>query len=185
MGIDKGARVRVTHGKGAGAVGTVFWKGKNKWGDGERLGIRGDDGETYWTADSDVEASDADIPESLTFERGDRVRFRAGGREGTGAVFWTGENRHGPGQRLGIRDDADPDEAVWLDAMYAAPLEDEPAAAAGSGGGAPSADPDTSDLEEIPADYTTAVGLDEMPPAPPMDDAALDAMAAWVDEEAE
>ena len=54
--IDKGTRVTIIGGRrGKGQSGSVFWTGKNKWGDGDRLGVRGDDGETYWVSDVDAE----------------------------------------------------------------------------------------------------------------------------------
>ena len=122
--FGKGDRIRITQGPAEGVTGTIFWKGENKYGPGERYGVRGDDGETHWIDGASVEATDAAVPEGPTFERGDRVKFRVQGQEGTGTVFWTGQNRHGPGQRLGVNPDgADGrDDALWLDARAARPL---------------------------------------------------------------
>ncbi|MEC7948822.1 MAG: hypothetical protein VX265_14740, partial [Myxococcota bacterium] len=177
-----------------------FWKGPNKYGPGERLGLRGDDGETHWIDSASVEPTDAAVPEGPTFERGDRIRFRLQGREGSGTVFWTGQNRHGPGQRLGVNpDDGDGrDDAVWLDARAAQPLppeEDERGAEprGGSARGNPYGGDDTrsagregdgwrsEEPEPIPHEYQGNVGLDDMPPAAPWDDGAADAMAAGAD----
>ena len=137
MKYDKGARVQIKPGNnGAGVCGEVFWKGAKKWGDGERLGVRGDDGETYWIDDDGVEATDqksAPPEPGLTYSKGDRVKFKNRGQEGRGSVFWIGDSRNGPGQRLGINDD-DGEDAVWLDARFASPLpEDEDTAPQQSG----------------------------------------------------
>ena len=169
--MDKGARVRITSGKGRDVSGSIFWKGANKWGPGERYGVRGDDGETYWVAATDVEATTAEAPPppaGPTFAKGDRVRFKNRGAEGTGTVFWIGQSRNGPGQRLGINDDHG-EEAVWLDAHRCEALTDEP----------PSEGPHTTapqssgwsgagQAAEDDAPYAPSLTMDEMPPAPPM-----------------
>lgn len=185
--MEKGARVRITGGRnGKDETGEVFWKGPNKWGEGERLGVRGDNGETYWVADSDVELASGPAPvveAGDTFEKGDRVRFRNRGREGTGTVFWIGESRSGPGQRLGIRDDAPEgeDDAVWIDARFAQQLDEEP-------GAAPSGGPRSAPRQGPPEDYDASIPPAqsyEMPPlddGPPLDDALLDQMASSVEE---
>ena len=46
-GIGKGDRVKVTSGRSEGVTGTVFWMGQNKYGPGDRFGVRGDDGQTH------------------------------------------------------------------------------------------------------------------------------------------
>lgn len=173
--MDKGTRVTITGGgKGVGMHGIVFWKGPNKWGAGERLGVRADDGETYWVQDADVEEATGapPPPEGPRFEKGDRVAFEVGGRAGTGTVFWVGENRHGPGQRLGVRDDTPPadDDAVWLDARQAKPLSGEERTPA----------PDDEE-EGVPPEY--AVSLAELPPAPPLSDDEVETWAATADED--
>lgn len=185
--MDKGARVRITGGRnGVGVAGEIFWKGPNKWGKGDRFGIRGDDGETYWVSESDVEASEGPAPEpepGPTFSKGDRVAFRAGGREGTGSVFWIGENKRGPGQRLGIRDDAPEgeDDAVWIDARFARPLEGESSAP-----GSPASWDDPAADEEIPP--AAAYDMPPVSDGPVRDDSWVDSMSstaeAW-DEQVE
>lgn len=188
--MDKGTRVKIINGNGKDQVGTVFWTGKDRYGDGLRLGVRGDDGETYWISQRDVEKSDAVLPEGDTFDKDDRVRFRKDGVECYGTVFWLGQSRNGPGQRLGIRDDNDPEEAVWLDARFAEKLaegEGPPAPAApprrggGNRGGGGSYSRDDGDA--MPADYAPPMGAGEMPAAPPMDDSWIDQMASQIDED--
>ena len=77
--MDKGTRVRIKSGRnGKGETGEIFWKGPNKWGEGERFGIRGDNGETYWVAEKDVEPHSGSAPEpeaGPSFAKGDRVRL--------------------------------------------------------------------------------------------------------------
>ncbi|TNE87123.1 MAG: hypothetical protein EP330_19325 [Deltaproteobacteria bacterium] len=185
--MDKGTRVRIIGGRnGKGKTGEIFWKGPNKWGEGERFGVRGDDGQTYWVAEKDCEKASGPAPEPEagdTFEKGDRVRFQWRGREGTGTVFWIGESRNGPGQRLGVRDDAPEGEedAVWLDARFCKALGEE------EDGHAPAPRQErqaASDYDdEIPAAQSY-----EMPPlddGPPLDDAYVDSWASAVDDEDE
>lgn len=180
--MDKGARVRITGGRqGKGKTGEIFWKGPNKWGEGERFGVRGDDGETYWVADRDVEVCSESAPEpeaGPTFAKGDRVRFQRRGVEGTGTVFWIGESKNGPGQRLGVRDDAadGEDDAVWIDARLCEVLD---------GDGPPP--------RSAPARLSQGSHDDEVPPAqsyempplddgPPLDDAYAESWASAIDE---
>jgi len=173
--VNKGDRVKILAGQGEGQCGEVFWKGPNKWGSGERLGIRGDDGGTYWANDGDVEPSRVAAPApdpGPRFEKGDRVSFKQRGQPGQGTVFWIGQSRSGAGQRLGVRPDDD-DEAVWLDARFAQPLQEpiapEPAAA-------PMDEP--SDYDESPP----SLDVDDGPPPPPMDDDYIDQLASVEDE---
>ena len=209
--MDKGQRIKITSGDDTGKMGTVFWTGEDRYRGGLRLGVRGDDGETYWINESDVEKTDAPEPPpppSETFERDDRVRFRNRGEEGTGTVFWTGESRRG-GQRLGIRDDRDPDgEAIWLDARFAkalSPEEDQGApprsgygggggGRGGSGGGGGGGynrsgggqDEDANAPEAMMGGFNDGdvpPAPPQRPEAPPMDDAYIDAMAAGMDED--
>lgn len=174
--MDKGTRVKIIDGNGKGTTGTVFWTGPDRYNpQGLRLGISGDDGETYWASKDDVDVSDSQAPAAPTFDKGDRVRFRNRGQEGTGTVFWIGESRSGPGQRLGIRDDADPDEAVWLDARFAKPLP-------------PDEDPGEGPAMHPQPTARPAQGPDLSPPdrgeePPPIDDSYIDQMAAQVDTE--
>lgn len=170
--MDKGTRVRIISGRqGQGATGTVFWTGPSRYGEGLRLGVRGDDGATWWVDEGNVEETTAGPPPvdpGPTFEKGDRVAFEVAGRQGTGSVFWIGESRHGPGQRLGIHDD-DGEEAVWLDARFARLETATPPAAA-------SEVEEETPWEPYPESY-------EMPPVDdgaPTDDAYLDALAAQV-----
>lgn len=119
--MEKGTRVVVTKGrKAVGVTGTVFWTGPDQYSDGLRVGVRGDDGETYWLNGEYLEALDpedtrAAVEPAETFEKGDRVSWEAGGETLEGEVFWIGENKFGPGQRLGVRDAGG--EAHWLDAV--------------------------------------------------------------------
>jgi hypothetical protein len=189
MKYDKGARVQIKPGNnGAGVCGEVFWKGPKKWGDGERLGLRGDDGETYWIDDDCVEATDkAAAPDpGQTFSKGDRVTFKNRGQTGQGTVFWIGESRNGPGQRLGINDDAG-EEAVWLDARFARPLspdEDSGAPAQSSrGSGRGSRRGAARDDDDDGAPWTPPIDVSRMPAPPPIDDSLADSWAAGQDDE--
>ncbi len=101
-------------------TGTVFWEGENQWGEGTRLGIEGDDGETYWINSENVEILDAEQdegpPAPPSLKRGDRVVWGSEDLPRSGEVFWVGESRTG-GQRVGIRDASDPEgEAIWRNA---------------------------------------------------------------------
>lgn len=181
--MKKGDRVKIIKGQGKDTVGEVFWTGPNKWGGGERFGVRGDDGDTYWVNSADCEPATGAAPKveaGREYGKGDRVKFKVRGREGTGSVFWIGDSRSGPGQRLGINDD-DGEDAVWLDARFVQPLDNEPAPQAGgspSGGGA----------TEPPADfYSVEDGWvppgDDGPPSAPIADDYADDWAAQEDEE--
>jgi hypothetical protein len=76
--IGRGTRVRVARGRKIpiGTEGEVFWTGHGTWG--ERAGIRGDDGETYWTAITNLDAilDPDDIP-ALDPATDDEMRARA------------------------------------------------------------------------------------------------------------
>ncbi|MEO0600252.1 MAG: hypothetical protein AAF211_02395 [Myxococcota bacterium] len=115
--VAKGARVTIVKGrKGNGVNGTVFWIGDDKYNEGQkRLGVRGDDGETYWVSASYVEATDVpeSEPDEPEYEKGDRVTFEHQGEEGIGEVFWVGPSKHGPGFRVGLKLEGDED--LWLD----------------------------------------------------------------------
>lgn len=188
MKFNKGDRVQIEPGnKGEGVCGEVFWKGPKKWGEGERLGVRGDDGETYWIDDDCVSPSNKSAPVQEpgdTFSKGDRVSFKSRGRTGRGSVFWIGESRNGPGQRLGINDD-DGEDAVWLDARFAealSPDEDDQGSGggyggAGTGGGyGGAASGGSSDDADIP--WTPPLDPGNIPTPPPMDDSMADTWAA-------
>lgn len=197
--MDKGDRVRITGGRqGKDKTGTIFWKGPNKYGSGERFGVRGDDGETYWVSSDDVESTDAAPPPveaGPTFEKGDRVAYEVRGEPGVGEVFWIGQSKSGPGQRLGVRPDGS-DEAVWLDARRARPAteEDEQAAAARSLEAEPTWDtgspgssaPMSDDDEDLPQDaFAPQLSEDDLPPAPPADDAQAERWSATFDDDEE
>ena len=179
--MDKGARVTIISGKGKDVSGEVFWKGENKWGPGERLGVRGDDGETYWVADSDVELAGGPAPvieAGPTFDKGDRVSFTEGGEPGTGTVFWTGESKGGPGQRVGVRDDATED-AVWKDSRHCVLLEGDadPMPRRQDGPAAPM----DGDVADIP--WEDPLDVDDGPPAAPWDDADAASAASGADDQ--
>ena len=180
--MKKGTRVQIIGGRnGKGESGTIFWTGKNKWGDGERFGVRADSGETYWVADKDVEPTNAAPPPAEagpTFNKGDRVAFSVRGREGTGTVFWIGKSKHGPGQRLGVRDD-DPEsseDAVWLEARQARAIEGEAPPRPQQG----HYDEDEGAEAVLSAESYAMPPLDE---GPPIDDSWVEQMAAQDEEE--
>lgn len=179
--FSKGDRVRITGGRqGVGLTGEVFWKGPNKYGPGERLGVRGDDGQTYWTTDSDVEPSDSrlDPTPGEQFDRGARVRFQRDGTMLRGEVFWTGQSRNGPGQRLGVRVEGE-EEPTWIDARFVK-ADDQPSPAVST----PADDQpgDDQPADEMPSDWAPALDMGDMPPAPPLDDALIDAYGRHQDE---
>jgi hypothetical protein len=184
MAFAKGARVTIVHGRtGKGVSGTVFWTGPNKYGSGERLGLRGDDGETYWSTDEDVEAATGAPPvleAGPSFNKGDRVAFTQGGLECAGTVFWTGDSRNGPGQRIGIKDDANPDEAVWLDSRQARALTDEPLSASPAPRASATPSRASSEDDDGAVSIGAPISLDELPEPPPMDDGYAD---QWADED--
>ncbi|MCB9669746.1 MAG: hypothetical protein H6734_09780 [Alphaproteobacteria bacterium] len=129
--MEKGARVKVVRGRKVpiGTVGTVFWVGDNPYGDGQRLGIEGDDGETYWTAGKNCEVTEEEAPEIEPPEKGARVAFEEDGEAHEGEVFWSGPAKSGNGFRVGVR--CDDGETRWVDArkctLAADPAEeDEP-----------------------------------------------------------
>lgn len=130
--MDKGTRVEIVRGPtGKDVVGTVFWIGDDRYNEGtKRLGIQGDDGETYWVSSDNVETSDKSVPAPTgpQLQRGDRVSWKQGEEDGEGEVFWTGENKHGPGQRLGVK--CDDGETRWFDSRAVSLLSS-------GGGGAP------------------------------------------------
>jgi hypothetical protein len=164
--VRKGSRVEVFKGRKVpkGTVGECFWVGNGNYG--PRCGIRDDDGETHWTALSNVRPLEADWSDSCPdcgghgwlpandgkggtvscpecqrrYEarqaerkaqeaereaqeafgeyvgRGTKVEVVASHRNdapvGTvGKVFWRGENRYGPGERVGFKDSAG--ETFW------------------------------------------------------------------------
>ena len=130
--MDKGTRIRIVKGrKGRGVVGTVFWEGPNNWGEGTRLGVEGDDGETYWVASDNVEPldkkEDPGLPPSPDVPKGARVSWKRGGDAGTGVVFWVGKGKNGRA-RVGLNDD-ETEETLWLDTRLVTVMEDDAPAA--------------------------------------------------------
>ncbi|MBX2797142.1 MAG: hypothetical protein KTR31_05725 [Myxococcales bacterium] len=118
MDVDKGTRVEIVSGrKGKGVCGSVFWIGEDRYKEGaKRLGIHGDDGETYWVSADYVEPTDAPEPEPEGPEpgKGDRVSFPLEDDErGEGQVFWVGPSKQGGGTRIGVQ--CDDGETRWFD----------------------------------------------------------------------
>lgn len=155
--MEKGTRVVVVGGRSSkGVTGTVFWTGPDRYGDGLRVGVRGDDGETHWLSAEHVEkleaGADPGAAEAPEVDKGARVSFKVQGEPTEGEVFWIGENKFGPGQRLGVRDDDG--ETHWVDAVQVKVLE------AGAGP-APRGD----DRGAPPAP-----GIDDQPPPPGIED---------------
>ncbi|MEZ4335309.1 MAG: hypothetical protein R3B82_01660 [Sandaracinaceae bacterium] len=168
--FEKGDRAAIVAGRKnpVGIRGQIFWVGENKYGDGMRYGLRGDDGETYWCDQSHLGPEDAapPPPEGSTgpkeaIDKGARVSITKGPSAGVeGEVFWVGESRYGPGMRYGIRDEAG--ETHWADShqveALAAPApkpaaapRPAPAAASSSSSGPPMDDapmPDGDDFAE-------------------------------------
>ena len=129
MAIGKGDRVLVVKGKKSlGTVGTVFWIGPNKFGEGNRLGIKSDDAETHWVPEAYVEVTALQAPEVEPPEKGASVSWMDGDLPRAGTVFWVGESKAGNGYRVGVKDDDG--ETHWLDArqleVTAASIDDEP-----------------------------------------------------------
>lgn len=56
--LAKGTRVRIRGGAARGQLGSIFWVGENKYGPGKRYGVKGDDDDTYWLDQTQVEESD-------------------------------------------------------------------------------------------------------------------------------
>lgn len=190
--MDKGTRVKIVRGRqGKGVSGSIFWIGENKYGDGKRFGVRGDDGQTYWVTEEDVDAEDAapppPPPTGPAPEKGDRVRWTQGGASGLGEIFWVGKSKHGPGMRYGVK--CDDEETRWLDQRFVEPTDESaPAPSPGpAGGGRPQSAPPASggwDDEEEDDGYIGGGGWDgsappdmgEQPPPP-------EPPAGWDDED--
>ncbi len=122
--MNKGSRVKVVKGKKVpiDTTGTIFWLGDNKFGEGKRAGIEGDDGETYWISLEHLEAIDDAPPEIEPPKKGDMVRFvlPEAEVEVEGPVMWVGEAKSGRGFRIGVRDH---DGGIhWMDSRKAAPV---------------------------------------------------------------
>ena len=183
--MEKGERVENTGGRdGVGQNGEIFWKGPNKFGPGERYGVRTDDGATFWVVEADLQRSGAPStapPDTgETYAKGDRVSVTQGGVESVGNVFWLGDSKAG-GQRLGIKPDSG-EEAIWIDARFvrrlgadAAPRKSAPSKSAPSKGapskGAPSK---TARAAAAAEPYVPPMSMDDLPPAAPFDDHEID-----------
>lgn len=151
--MEKGTRVVVVGGRKAkGVTGTVFWTGPDRYSEGLRVGVRGDDGETHWLSAEHVEKLDAEADpgpaEAPEVDKGARVSWSAGGETLEGEVFWIGENKFGPGQRLGVRDAAG--ETHWLDAVRVQVIDAGTAAATDTGTGSAGAEPPPPGPEDEP-----------------------------------
>lgn len=122
--MDKGSRVKVVKGRKVpiDTTGTIFWLGDNKFGEGKRAGIEGDDGETYWTSLDNLEAIQDEAPEIEPPKKGDMVRFilPEAEVEVEGPVIWVGEAKSGRGYRIGVRDHEG--EVHWMDSRKATPV---------------------------------------------------------------
>ena len=133
--MDKGTRVKVFKGqKGVGTTGVIFWIGDNKYGEGKRIGLEGDDGETYWLPMENVqetsevaEVGDAG-PEPT---KGSKVRWGSGDTEGFGTVFWFGAAKNGRGNRIGVNDAHG--ETHWFNAKQVTVIDELPEAPATAG----------------------------------------------------
>ncbi len=170
--VEKGDRVVITGGrKGVGVRGVVFWKGPDKFGHGDRFGVEGDDGSTYWVSGTCL-APDEQPPHAapeVVYQRGDRVYVLDGDDRIEGEVFWVGESRRG-GQRLGIRPvGASTGEAWWRDARQVCPCAVEGRDDTADVG--PSVEPDG--MDPIPPELVGRWSS-ELPPEPPVDEAWLD-----------
>lgn len=123
---DRGKRVEWTDAAGEIRRGEVFWFGEGKGG-GKRCGVREDvTGETHWRDAIHVTiTTEAAPPEpkgpDVSYNKGDAVEVLVGQFRGQkGEVFWTGENKFGSGQRLGVRIG---EESAWVDASQVKPTD--------------------------------------------------------------
>lgn len=169
--MEKGERVEIVGGRdGVGQIGAIFWKGPNKFGPGDRYGVRADDGATYWVVEAEIQRSGAPVaapPDTgETYAKGDRVSVTQRGVESEGSVFWLGDSKAG-GQRLGIKPDSG-EEAIWIDARFVRRLGEGSVAPARPK--APRANKDAGDAEP----YTPPLSMEDLPPAPPIDDDEID-----------
>ncbi|MBX3273230.1 MAG: hypothetical protein KF729_23395 [Sandaracinaceae bacterium] len=131
--FDKGDRAAIVSGRKnpIGVRGQIFWIGDNKYGDGKRYGLRGDDGETYWCDGTTLGPEETAPPPppaagpKTALDKGARVTITKGPSAGTeGEVFWVGESRYGAGMRYGIKDAEG--ETHWADSHQVEALEGAP-----------------------------------------------------------
>lgn len=200
--MDKGTRVEIIKGyKGIGVIGTVFWSGPDKYNDGEtRLGIKGDDGETYWVNAAHVQESDeeasaqpaASPPPPTTpsqddgppLAKGSRVELQDGQQ---GSVFWYGASKFGDGMRVGV--ETEDGSKHWLDAHEVRalapatrsaaspadeippPSDDGPVASSSAPPWAwDDSDPGPAEGDFIPAEEEAVYMMDDSAPPPDPDD---------------
>jgi hypothetical protein len=178
--VDKGTRVKVFKGRNAvGTTGVIFWIGENKYGDGKRIGLEGDDGQTYWLPMENVqETSEVAEAENTGPEpkKGSKVRWGSGETEGFGTVFWLGAAKNGRGSRVGVNDAHG--ETHWLSAKQVTVIDDLPDTPAASS--APDM-PEGPSWESAP-DYGDDDGDNDDPgPSPVWNDNASEPV--WDDEE--
>ena len=132
--------MKVFQGKKApiGMTGLIFWIGDNKYGEGKRIGLQGDDGETYWIPMDDVQPS-AEVQQTESSgpepTKGANVKWGREGGEKFGTVFWLGPAKNGTGNRIGVNDQGG--ETHWLSARQVSvidslPAHDEPPSSASS-----------------------------------------------------
>lgn len=141
MVLSKGARVKVVRGRRSeGVTGTVFWVGDNKYGEGKRYGIHGDDGATHWISAEHCDPWDKppEPVETPDLVRGDAVSWERDGEVYYGEIFWVGASKHGPGTRVGVKD-AD-GESLWFDARQVSKAEGQPPRRAPAADAAPPPD---------------------------------------------
>ena len=126
--FDKGDRAAIVRGRKNPV-------GENKYGDGMRYGLRGDDGETYWCDETHLGPEEGAPPPPeggsapVALAKGARASITKGPSAGVeGEVFWVGDSRYGPGMRYGIKDDAG--ETHWADSHQVEELEAAPARSA-------------------------------------------------------
>jgi len=176
--LDKGTRVKVFKGrKAVGTTGVIFWIGDNKYGDGKRIGLEGDDGETYWLPMENVQETTeaaADEPTGPEPTKGSKVRWGSGDTEGFGTVFWFGAAKNGRGNRVGVNDAHG--ETHWFNAKQVTVIDALPEPTA-----APAA-PDMPDLDDGPNwDHVPDYGDEDEGPPPVWNDAPAEPV--WDEED--
>ncbi len=138
LAVEKGSRVEVFKGRKVpvGTTGEVFWVGAGTYG--TRVGLKGDDGDTYWLASDNcrpegwaqlvVRAGDhgwdivARQLEAAQIHKGDRVRFvNAEGQAFIGEVFWKERNRLGV--RVGAGEGHNGSDVLWLNTSQVEKLD--------------------------------------------------------------
>ena len=180
MAFTKGARVKVIGGrKSMGVTGTIFWIGDNKYGEGQRFGIRGDDGETHWVPEEHCEGTSEtmEVPEAPELSKGDEVTWMDGEMLLSGHVFWLGPNKYGSGTRAGVKDPQG--ETHWFDTRRLQRAEGASSQVAPAPASAP---PDAGGSR---FDQPAAFGAPAWDDGPPMDDAWAESVGVPEGSEAE